>query len=126
MIVSDVYKLLDKFTYCSLKDLFSLPTNRFQLIELLDINWDKFEKERQSFKACVYDEPDNSFFVCTYQNNPFLLINFIRKENKYICHCTDIEFFEDIFMVILLGYAVRWNKCNCPSSEDNLVNVIPM
>ena len=126
MIVSDVYKLLDQFSYCSLKDLFSLPTNRFQLLELLDINWDKFEKDRESFKACVYDGPENTFFVCTYQNDPFLLINYIRKENKYICHCTDVEFFEDTFMVLVKGYAVRWNKCNCPSSVDNPINVIPL
>lgn len=61
MIVSDVYKLLDQFSYCSLKDLFSLPTNRFQLLELLDINWDKFEKDRESFRACVYDGSENTF-----------------------------------------------------------------
>ena len=34
MTVSDIYKLLDKFSYCSYKDTFSLQTNRFPLFDL--------------------------------------------------------------------------------------------
>jgi hypothetical protein len=126
MTVSDIYKLLDKFSYCSYKDTFSLQTNRFPLFDLLDINWDKFENEQEKFKSFVYDGCDNTFFVCTYKNEPFLLINYLRKDNKYICHCTNVEIFEDVFMIILMKYAVRWNKCNCPSSEENSVNIIPI
>ncbi len=126
MIVSDIFKLLDKFSYCSIKDIFSVPTNQFKLIKLLDVNWDKFENLENDFQGCVLENGINTYFICKYKEKPFLLVNYIRKEDLYICHCTDVEIYEDLFMHKLLKYAVRWNKCSFSSNEDNLVDQIPI
>ena len=49
------------------------------------------------------------------------LLELVNNETAII-----LQIFEDVFMIILMKYAVRWNKCNCPSSEENSVNIIPI